>query len=59
MTNADKIRSMSDEELARRIATKTACMGCIFSEECNRRAWDRLCEDVWLDWLKSPVEEEE
>ena len=58
-TNADRIRSMTDEELARRIATKTACMGCIFSEECNRRAWHRRCEDVWLDWLKSPAEEEE
>ena len=57
-TNGDRIRVNSDEELARRIAAKTACMGCIFYEECNRRAWDRRCEDVWLDWLKSPADKD-
>lgn len=46
-TNADRIRAMSDEELARELCevetgVKTYGMG-VYSH--------------WLDWLKSPVEE--
>lgn len=54
-TNADRIRGMSDEELARRIAARTACMDCILLEKCNRLTGRRRCVDMWLDWLKSPV----
>ena len=56
-TNADCIRAMTDEELARRIAARTACMDCILLEECNRRTGRRRCVDMWLDWLKSPASE--
>lgn len=47
LTNADRIRAMSDEELARELCevetgVKTYGMG-VYSH--------------WLDWLKSPVEE--
>lgn len=41
MTNADKVRGMSDDELAD------------FMDENDPVYWDR---DTWLKWLKSPVE---
>ena len=56
LTNADRIRGMTDEELAymfvdigecdRRCPAKIG--DCIFS--------DSACKDAWLSWLKSPVE---
>lgn len=55
-TNYDRLVSKTPEELARRIAARTACMDCILLEECNRRTGRRRCVDMWLDWLKSPVE---
>lgn len=58
ISNADRIRAMTDEELARRIAARTACMDCILLEECNRRTGRRRCVDMWLDWLKSPADKE-
>ena len=57
VTNADRIRSISDEELAyflcdigecdRRCPAKIG--DCIFS--------DSSCKDAWLEWLKSPTED--
>ena len=46
-TNADRIRAMSDEELA-----KFMRAGCdnITQEACRRHA---ECTDCWLEWLKS------
>lgn len=59
VTNYDRIISKTPEELARRIAARTACMDCILLEECKRRTERRRCVDMWLDWLKSPVEVDE
>lgn len=49
-TNADRIRAMSDEELA------------IFIErsDCPQHDWicetdDKSCKDCWLEWLQSPA----
>lgn len=55
LTNADKIRSMTDEELVRHIWNKFGCpdgrnyitCGCLGS-----------CKDCWLDWLKQPEKAE-
>lgn len=55
-TNADKIRSMSDWEMAGWLCDVSECdrrcpakIGdCIFS--------DTACISAWTDWLKSPVE---
>ena len=45
-TNADKIRSMSDEELANALAHKAnACWNCS-SDNLE------ICKDCWLDWMK-------
>lgn len=54
-TNADRIRSMTDEELAYMLVDIGECDrrcpakldDCIFS--------DSSCRSAWLDWLKSPV----
>ena len=51
-TNADRIRAMSDEELAK------ACndyFGACPPVDCP----DSNCEACWLDWLKIPEEEGE
>lgn len=45
-TNADRIRAMSDEELARFIA----------HYDSDTRASEYLAEKRWLDWLKEESE---
>ena len=65
LTNADHIRSMTDEELrvVLEILAKSdvclnsqsaQCDGCVFSPFCNSV---RCAEDV-MDWLKQPYKEE-
>jgi hypothetical protein len=59
-TNADRIRAMSDEELAEMIAETIDCSVCKSlphseSDECPSHP-HQACDDFWLDWLKSPVE---
>ena len=49
-TNADRVRAMSDEELAKQIAeiAEYGAGRCAPGCDCvNKR-----CEDAWLDWLK-------
>lgn len=60
-TNADRIRSMSDEELAAWILREptvgyfAVCPpGTKDGEDCPTSP----CEQCWLDWLKSPAEVE-
>lgn len=51
MTNADRIRAMSDEELARQ-----------FGAQCPKtvkRVCDKRCHLCWLEWLQQPVEEDD
>lgn len=50
-TNADKIRSMSDEEMAEFICKTQYREGdvCPPTHEC---AVDKSCEKCWLDWLR-------
>lgn len=53
----DKIRAMSDEELAEWLAIVANC-----PEEYNEigacERQNEACTTCWLDWLKSPVEVE-
>lgn len=51
-TNADRIRAMSDEELADIL---TAAAGGSFVTETRRR----LCYEKYLDFLKQPVKDGE
>ena len=50
MTNADRIRAMTDEELARFITKEDLCeLTCGSPIPCDGR-----CESMMLAWLKSP-----
>ena len=54
MTNADRIRAMTDEELAEMMAHGN-CGYCKIHDYCfSQKGVD--CDEAWLDWLKSPVE---
>ena len=53
VTNADRIRSMSDEELAVLLDDFGAC------SRCRRNGNDCFPVSNTLDWLKQPVKEDE
>ena len=52
-TNAGRIRSMSDEELAEFCGRNAGCAECVakVGDDCEE------CREVWLDWLKQEVTE--
>jgi len=55
-TNADRIRAMSDEELANFIPDWRHTKAC----KCNEHEFigcDNQCEKCVLEWLKQPAEE--
>lgn len=52
MTNGDRIRAMTDEELAESLSGSVACThvtGCL----------DTSCYECTLEWLKQEVSEDE
>lgn len=55
-TNADRIRSMSDEELAEWIAYDTSCETCPVKGTTDYECHNSNCGTAWGIWLKSPVE---
>ena len=65
MTNADRIRNMSDEELAKFLSEFSACQVCeYFNEELDRcdtsvnfTCVKEYAEAIIGDWLKQPEEE--
>ena len=65
-TNADKIRAMSDEELAEfvlRNGINTLC-DIICGGECNaiasfKKSGDGACKEIAMNWLEQPSEEGE
>lgn len=58
MTNADRIRAMTDEELAEWLIEHVDCTEncCPVFLVCNRSS--RGCERLLLDWLKQEATEE-
>ena len=59
-TNADRIRAMTDEELAEWIETIANCDSCQYSWSLGKcRGGDgtshATCRLKWLDWLKQEV----
>lgn len=54
LTNAQKIRSMSDKELAKIIEHE---LGCPVTGNCEKMSRD--CKACWLDWLQQPAEEDD
>lgn len=59
MTNADRIRAMSDEELA--LALMEACIGREICAGCPAQECSPKCPgesyDAWVKWLKQPAED--
>ena len=53
MTNADKIRSMTDEELAERLADIIDCWYCPTYQQCTEV---KGCANVLKAWLKQEQE---
>jgi hypothetical protein len=62
MTNLDRIRQMSDEELYDAVLYMIDCAQCDFWRKCDDLTKDRsrrrhVCRTIWLDWLsKEEVE---
>lgn len=57
MTNFEKIKNMSVEELAEKLDELSDCDCCSIKEFCDKKTFTRCmsCTDVWKDWLKSEV----
>lgn len=53
MTNGDKIRAMTDEELAEYLSNVHYCPTPSICDPTKN------CKDCWSEWLRSPVEESE
>ena len=51
-TNADRIRGMTDEELAEFMEENVGCDDCRFFCTCRSAPQDRVCAEKWLDWLR-------
>ena len=65
MTNADKIRAMSDEELAsemnqRLISTicDIVCQGDCKAIAMLNKTSGEVCKEIIIKWLKKPAEED-
>ena len=52
-TNADRIRAMSDEEMAKKLQYAS---GCPVNADCIKMSGD--CKACWLDWLQQPAKGE-
>ena len=55
-TNADRIRAMSDQELAELFA-RGECGYCRIHDFCAAQENGLNCEASWLDWLSQEAEE--
>lgn len=58
MTNADRIRAMSDEELAKFISIQSDDCLCSNNSKCDYHCGGDSCLKVLLDWLQQPAEED-
>ena len=58
VTNGDKYRAMTDEEIARNLMQIVSCHRCPIG--CKKPFVDGCtCKTFWLDWLKQEVQEDE
>ena len=56
-TNADKIRSMTDEELAELLSEPCEC-SVDPEEDGYRECGNKLCIEYLLNWLQQPAEQQ-
>lgn len=54
-TNADRIRAMTDEELAKMLSEYTDCICGVYKKGCGKT--QDTCVATWLDWLRKEVKE--
>lgn len=61
MTNADHIRSMTDEELAKWMFITDGCppVSCNYEFSPGENMLNKFCKKCALDWLKQPYKENE
>ena len=52
LTNADRIRAMTDEELAEFIAYSTSCETCVVRKGGSDECHNTNCSTAWLGWMK-------
>lgn len=59
MTNFEKIKNMSVEELAKTISYEMEnCIRCPLFDLCTKDSYSDIdCSGMWEQWLKSEVEE--
>ena len=57
MTNADRIRAMSDEELVKMMTFGAGEFDCYECRRSEDEPCDMNCEERCLEWLRKPVEE--
>lgn len=55
MTNADRIRAMTDEELAELMMFSCECFCTAEKSGCMEN--DRTCKQAWLEWFKQEVDD--
>lgn len=55
MTNEERIKSLSTEELAKKIWLYLNCADCPIKAKCFTSK--KKCVEVWEQWLNSEVEE--
>lgn len=53
MTNFEKIKNMSIDELADKLDEVFACEYCPIIEFCNKNEKIKKCKSIWKKWLKS------
>lgn len=60
MTNAEKLRSLSDEEMATtfNISFSRHCGTCPIKSYCDNVSKQDNCCDTWLEWLRQEVQDE-
>lgn len=60
ITNGDKIRQMSNEDLAERFGIHAMCDFCLAeTADCQHgQANIKYCKINWLNWLNAPAESE-
>ena len=59
LTNADRIRSMSDEELVRMLTLGEGAFDCFKCRKVVDGECDTNCPERCLDWLQQPAEEDD
>lgn len=59
MTKADKIRAMTDEELAKNISKLVRCPRCPIHEMCRSNYSTASCDEIICEWLKQESEGED